>query len=85
MAEPLFFGTTAAALYYMQSWIQTERKYYLFAAAFACAFGVLTRYESWLMPMVGFTSIVGLVALKRYDRAKTEGSACYAYTGPTGR
>ncbi|MCV7282450.1 glycosyltransferase family 39 protein [Mycolicibacterium flavescens] len=74
MAELLFFATTAATLFYLQAWIQTERKAYLFAAAFACAFGVLTRYESWLMTMLGFTVIVLIVALKRYDRTKTEGS-----------
>ena len=80
MAELLFFATTAATLYYLQCWIQTERKYYLFVAAFACASGALTRYESWLMPMLGFTFIVLLVAWKRYDRAKTEGSVlCFMF------
>ncbi|MGV0852186.1 glycosyltransferase family 39 protein [Mycolicibacterium phlei] len=74
MAELLFFATTAATLYYLQAWIQTERKSHLFAAAFACAFGVLTRYESWLMTMLVFTVIVLIVAMRRYDRTKTEGS-----------
>ena len=80
MAELLFFATTAATLYYLQCWIQTERKRYLFLAAFACSSGALTRYESWLMPMLGFTFIVLLVAWRRYDRAKTEGSVlCYMF------
>lgn len=47
MTEPLLYCTTAAAIYCVQEWANTDRYQYLMGGAVCCFLGTLTRYETW--------------------------------------
>ena len=76
MTELLLFATIAAAVYYVQKWIQaadhSEGYPYLFAAALAAFLGCLTRYEAWVATVV-LGAVVVFAAWRKFGRQAAEG------------
>lgn len=76
MTELLLFASMAAAVYYVQKWIQTDdhsKGYpYLFAAALAAFLGCLTRYEAWVATFV-LAAVVLFAAWQKLGRRAVEG------------
>lgn len=64
MTEPLLYCMTAAVIYCIQQWANTDRYQYLMAGALFACLGTLTRYETWPITACLFLA-VGYIAWHR--------------------
>lgn len=73
MTELLLFATMLGAIYGIQRWIQTERRFYFAMGSFSSILACLARYEAWMLMVMLFLVVVYTCWRRHYPRVKVVG------------